>query len=73
MGTVCFAKENALRALYLAGTQAAGTDIDVGGGTVHDCLNSTNVGLPGTVGTDVGMGDLDAEGNALVADFTLSH
>ena len=41
--------------------------------TVDDSLDTLNVGLPSTVGTTVGVGDLDTEGNALTAIITLSH
>ena len=41
--------------------------------TVNDSLDTLHVGLPSTVGTTVGVGDLDTEGNALTAIITLSH
>ena len=40
---------------------------------VDDRLNTLNIGLPGTIGTPVGVRDLDTEGHALVAKFALSH
>ena len=43
------------------------------GRTVNHCLHTLNIGLPGTIGTSVGVGNLDAEGHALVAKFALSH
>ena len=43
------------------------------GGTIHDRLDALHVGLPGTVGAAVGVGHLDAEDNALVAEFTFGH
>ena len=43
------------------------------GGTVDDRLHTLHIGLPGTIGTPVGVRDLDAEGHALVAKFALSH
>ena len=41
--------------------------------TVDHCLHALDIGLPGTIGTPVGVRDLDAEGHALVAKFALSH
>ena len=43
------------------------------GSSVNDSLNALDVGLPGTVGTSVGVGDLDTEGYALTTKITLSH
>ena len=43
------------------------------GGSVNHSLNALNVGLPGTVGTSVGVRNLDTEGHALIAKITLSH
>ena len=55
------------------GTEASRTDVDVSGRAVHDCLDALHVGLPGTVGTSVGVRDLDTEGYALTTKITLSH
>ena len=41
--------------------------------TVNNSLNALDVGLPGSVGTSVGVGDLNTEGNALATIITLSH
>jgi hypothetical protein len=57
----------------LTGTEASGADVDVSGGAIHDCLNPLHVGLPGAVGAAVGVGNLDAEGHALVAKFAFGH
>lgn len=57
----------------LTGTEASGADVDVSGGAIHDRLNPLHVGLPGTVGAAVGVGNLDAEGHALVAEFAFGH
>ena len=57
----------------LTGTEASGADVHVGGGALHDCLHALHVGLPGAVGTTVGVGHLNAEGHALVAEFAFSH
>ena len=43
------------------------------GSTVNDSLNSLYIGLPGSVGTSVGVAHLDTEGNAFFAKFALSH
>ena len=40
----------------LAGAEAAGAHIDVLGRAVHHSLDALDVGLPGTVGTAVGVG-----------------
>ena len=40
---------------------------------IDNRLNTLDIGLPGTIGTPVGVRDLDAEGHALVAKFALSH
>ena len=41
--------------------------------TVDNRLNPLDVGLPGTVGASVGVGNLNAEGHALATIITLSH
>ena len=45
----------------------------MGGSTIHDRLDTLDVGLHGTVGTAVRVGHLDTEGDALVAEFTFGH
>ena len=40
---------------------------------IDNRLNTLDIGLPGTIGTPVGVRDLDAEGHALVAKVALSH
>ena len=42
-------------------------------GTVDNRLDALHIGLPGTVGASVGVGNLNAEGNALTTKITLSH
>jgi hypothetical protein len=59
--------------LNLIRTEASGTNIDRLGGTVYDCLDFSNVGLPRLVGSSVGVGNLDAKGHALAANITLCH
>ena len=41
--------------------------------TVDNRLHTLYVGLPGTIGTSVGVGNLDTEGHALVAKLALCH
>ena len=57
----------------LAAAQAAGADVNVLGGTVHDGLDALHIRLPGTVGASVGVADLDTEGHVLVTELTLCH
>ena len=57
----------------LARTEATGADVHVLGSAVHNSLDPLDVGLPGPVGATVGVGDLDAEAHALVAEFAFSH
>ena len=57
----------------LAGTEAAGAHIDVLGSTVDHSLNALDVGLPGTVGAAVGVGNLDTEVHALATELTFGH
>ena len=61
------------RTLDLIGTEASGTSVHMAGSTVNDSLDALDVGLPGTVGTSVGVRNLDTEGHALIAKITLSH
>ena len=43
------------------------------GNTVNLYMNRLHVGLPHSVGTSVGVGDLDTESHALAANIALSH
>lgn len=61
------------RSLNLVGTEASGTCVHMAGSSVHDSLDPLHIGIPGTVGTSVGVGDLDTEGYALATKITLSH
>ena len=61
------------RAGDLAGAQAAGAHRNVLGSAVHHSLYALDVGLPGAVGATVGMGDLDAELDALAAKLTFGN
>ena len=64
---------NSDRAGNFAGTQAPGTNIYMARRAVDHCLHALDIGLPGTIGTPVGVRNLDTEGHALVAKFALSH
>ena len=59
--------------LDLIGTEASGTSVHMAGSTVNDSLDALDVGLPCTVGTSVGVGNLNTKGHALAAKITLSH
>ena len=61
------------RTLDLIGTEASGTSVHMAGSTVNDSLDALDVGLPCTVGTSVGVGNLNTKGHALAAKITLSH
>ena len=61
------------RSGYFTGTQAPGTNIYMARRAVDHCLHALDIGLPGTIGTPVGVRDLNTEGHALVAKFALSH
>lgn len=67
-------EENLLnRSGDLTGAHTPGTNIHMAGGTVDDRLHPLHIGLPRTIGTPVRVGNLDAEGYALVTELTLSH
>ena len=57
----------------LTGTHTPGTNIHMAGGTVDDRLHTLHIGLPGTIGTPMGVGNLNTEGHALVAKLALCH
>ena len=59
--------------LNLVRTEASGTSIHMAGSTVNDGLDPLHIGLPGSVGTSVGVGDLNTESNALATIITLRH
>ena len=59
--------------LYFAGTQAAGAGVDTAGSTVYNCLYSSDIGLPGTVRTAMGVRNLDTESDALTTNFAFCH
>ena len=43
------------------------------GRSVNNCLDASYVGLPGSVRSSVGVGNLNTKGNALAADVAFSH
>ena len=59
--------------LNLVRTEASGTSVHMARSTVNNSLNALDVGLPGSVGTSVRVGNLDTEGHALAKKITLSH
>ena len=67
----CYATLN--RAGNFTGAQTAGTNIDMAGRTIDNCLNALHIGFPSLVGTSVGMGHLNTKGHAFAAKITLRH
>ena len=59
--------------LDLIGTEASGTCVNMAGSSIHDSLDTLNIGLPCTVSPSVGVGDLDTKGYALTTKIALSH
>ena len=59
--------------LDLVGTEASGTSVHMARSTVDNRLDTLDIGLDSTVGTSVGVGDLDTKGNALTTIITLRH
>ena len=57
----------------LTGTHTPGTNIHMAGGTIDDCLHALHIGLPGPVGATMRVGNLNAKGNALIAELALCH
>ena len=59
--------------LDLIGAEASGTSVHMAGSSIDNSLDPLDVGLPGTVGTSVGVGNLNTKGYALATKITLSH
>ena len=59
--------------LNLVGTEASGTSVHMAGSTVDNRLNALDIGLPGTIGTSVRVGDLDTKSHTLATVITLRH
>ena len=57
----------------LTGTQATGANGDGLMGTVHNCLDLANVGLPGAIGFTVGVRHILTVDNTLSADTAFCH
>ncbi len=55
------------------GTQAARANVNGLRGAVYDSLNSSDIGLPGSVGLAVGMGYCKSELYCFSADAALCH
>ena len=59
--------------LNLIGTEASGTSVHMAGSSIDNGLDPLDIGLPGTVGTSVGVGNLNTKGHALATKITLRH
>ena len=66
---ICPEKPQSDSSCNLAGTKASGTDIDMGGSAVDQHFHALHIRFPGAVGSSVGVGDLDAEGDAFAANI----
>ena len=61
------------RTLNLVGAEASGTSVHMARSPVDDSLDPLHIGLPSTIGTSVGMRNLDTKGHALTTKITLRH
>lgn len=59
--------------LNLAGTQATGAGVYSFRSSVYNCLDALDVGLKGSVGSSVGVGNLNAKGDRFAADIAFCH
>ena len=66
-------KRRSLRSGYFAVSQATRANGNGLGGTVNDRLYLADVGLPGSVGFTVRVGNCLSENNALSANATFCH
>ena len=57
----------------LLGTEASGTCVHMARSTIDNGLDPLYIGLPGPIGTSVGVGNLNTKGNALATIITLRH
>ena len=64
---------NSLRSFDLSGTKAARANVYRLVGTVGNCFDAANVGLPSTVGLTMGVRHGVTENNALSADAAFCH
>ena len=60
-------------AFHLVGTKASCTDMYMARSTINNSFDALDVGLPSSVGTSMGVRDLDTESHALAADIALCH
>ncbi len=58
---------------HLVGTKASCTDVYMARRAVNNSLTALDVGLHRSVGTSVGVRDVDTESHALAADIALCH
>ena len=65
--------EESNRSFDLIGTEASGTSVHMAGSSIDNSLDPLHIGLPGTVGTSVGVGNLNTKGYALATKITLRH
>ena len=65
--------ENLDGPLDLVGTEASGTSVHMARSSVDNGLYPLDIGLPGPIGTSVGVGNLNTKGNALATIITLRH
>ena len=61
------------RAGNFTGTQTPGTNVHMARRTIDHSLHALDIGLPGTIGASVGVGNLDTEGHALIAELALCY
>ena len=73
IGGVFYSRGKSDGPLNLVGTEASGTSVHMARSTVDNSLDTLDIGLPSTVGTSVGVGDLDTKGNTLTTIITLRH
>ena len=59
--------------LDLVGAEASGTSVHMARSSVDNRLNPLYVGLPGTVGASVGVGNFDTKANTFSAEITFGH
>ena len=59
--------------LNLVGTETSCTDVYMARSTIDNRLHALDIGLPHSVGTSVGVGNLNTKGNALAANIALCH
>ena len=57
----------------LVGTETSCTNVYMARSTIDNRLYALDIGLPHSVGASVGVGNLNAESNALAANIALSQ